>query len=120
MFLSKTTVTEAVEYSKLYKAWNNIIDEVFMANQKTDNETARDFVFDDTETRNRVNAIKLHDHSKVKELEHQRLVIEADHPGWIQILQYKQRQLLTMVRNKFPSLDIQKINFVLMKDGNVK
>jgi serine phosphatase RsbU (regulator of sigma subunit) len=106
---------EAAEYSKLYKAWNSIIDEAFISRWRSDNEEGEDFIFDDTETKNRINALKLHDHSKVRELERQRLVVETDHPGWIQILQYKQRQLLAAAQRRFPHLEINSISFVLMK-----
>ena len=119
MVLSPALAEEAVEYSKLYQAWNTIVDEAFMGRQ-TGNEEETDFVFDDSETNNRVNAAKLHDHSKVSELDRQRLVIETDHPGWIQILQFRQRQLLAAAQRKFPTLGIQKISFILMKAGRTQ
>jgi serine phosphatase RsbU (regulator of sigma subunit) len=119
MVLSPALVGEAVEYSRLYKAWNSIIDDAFMSWRAGDEE-AEDFVFDDAETKNRVNAAKLHDHSRVRELDRQRLVIETDHPGWIQILQFRQQQLLTAAQRKFPSLGIKKISFILMKAGGAR
>ncbi|MDR0638657.1 MAG: DUF721 domain-containing protein [Spirochaetaceae bacterium] len=119
MVLSPALAEEAIEYSKLYKAWNTIVDEAFMGRQAGDEE-AVDFAFDDTETKNRVNATKLHDHSKVRELDRQRLVIETDHPGWIQILQFRQRQLLAAAQRKFPALEIKKISFILMKAGGAR
>jgi hypothetical protein len=106
---------EAAEYSKLYKAWDNIVDEAFMNRRRSNSEESEDFIFDDMETKNRVNALKLRDHSKVREIERQRLVIETDHPGWIQILQYKQCQLLSAAQRRFPNLDIERISFVMMK-----
>jgi hypothetical protein len=109
---------EAEEYSKLYKAWNDIIDEAFMNKHRSEDEDAEDFMFNDTETKNRINALKLHDHSKVRELDRQKLIIETDHPGWIQILQYKQHQLLFSAQRKFPNLAIKKMSFVLMKKGD--
>jgi hypothetical protein len=117
VILNPSAFQKAAEYSKIYKAWNNVIDEAFMNKWKSANEETEDFIFDDTETRNRINALKLHDHSKVREIERQRLVVETDHPGWIQILQYKQRQLLAVAQRRFPNLDIKKISFVLMKEG---
>jgi hypothetical protein len=115
VILNPAMLEEAAEYSKLYKAWDGIIDEAFMDRWRSDSEEADDFIFDDRETKNRVNALKLHDHSKVREIERQRLVVETDHPGWIQILQYKQRQLLAAAQRRFPNLDIKRISFVLMK-----
>jgi hypothetical protein len=119
MVLSPALAEKAAEYAKVYRAWNGIIDEAFM-NRWTGDEEAEDFIFDDGETKNRVNAAKLHDHSRVRELDRQRLVIETDHPGWIQILQFRQRQLLAAAQRTFPSLGIQKISFILMKTGSAR
>jgi hypothetical protein len=118
VILNPSTLQEAEEYSKLYKAWNDIIDEAFMSKHQSINEDAEDFIFNDTEVKNRVNALKLHDHSRVRELDRQKLVIETDHPGWIQILKYKQHQLLLLVQQRFPSLSIKKITFTLMNKGD--
>jgi hypothetical protein len=56
------------------------------------------------------------DHSRVRDMEHKVLVVEADHPGWVQILQTKQTQLLRYVQFKFPDLDIQGISFCLSRE----
>jgi hypothetical protein len=56
------------------------------------------------------------DHSRVRELEHKVLVIEAEHPGWVQLLQTKQSQLLEYVQRKFPELHIQGISFCLSRE----
>ena len=52
-------------------------------------------------------------HSKIAELERGILLIEADHPGWIQILQTKQSELLSAVQRRYPDLGIQAIAFRL-------
>ena len=54
-------------------------------------------------------------HSRIKELEQGVLFVEADHPGWIQILQTKQAELLSLVKRKFPKLDIRSISFRLSR-----
>jgi hypothetical protein len=55
-------------------------------------------------------------HSRVYELEHGILLIETDHPGWRQILQTKQSQLLSTVQRRCPELDIRGIAFRLSRD----
>ena len=55
-------------------------------------------------------------HSRIRELEHEVLVVEADHPGWIQILQTRQAELLKTVRRKYPELNIRAIAFRLSRD----
>lgn len=55
------------------------------------------------------------DHSRIVELERHILLIEADHPGWIQILQTKQRELLNQFQRRFPDLAIRGISFRLSR-----
>jgi hypothetical protein len=57
------------------------------------------------------------DHSRIRDLEHGILVIEAEHPGWVQLLQTKQVQLLRLVQKKFPELGIQGISFCLSRES---
>jgi hypothetical protein len=54
-------------------------------------------------------------HSRVRELEKGVIVVEADHPGWVQLLQTKAQWLLQDARRRFPDLDIRGISFTLSK-----
>ena len=56
-------------------------------------------------------------HSQIKELERGVLLVEADHPGWIQILQTRQGELLSAVQKKFPDLGIRGIAFRLSRES---
>jgi hypothetical protein len=55
-------------------------------------------------------------HSRIVELERYILLVETDHPGWIQLLQTKQRQILNVLRRRFPSLTIKGISFRLSRE----
>jgi predicted nucleic acid-binding Zn ribbon protein len=55
------------------------------------------------------------DHSRIAELEHGVIFVEADHPGWIQVLQLKQRKLLSSLQRKFPDMGISGICFRLSR-----
>jgi len=55
-------------------------------------------------------------HSRIRELERGVLFVEADHPGWIQILQTKQAELLLAIQRRCPKLDIRGIAFRLSKE----
>jgi hypothetical protein len=55
-------------------------------------------------------------HSRIVELERAVLLVEADHPGWIQILQTKQAQVLNAVIRRFPDLEIRGISFRLSRE----
>jgi hypothetical protein len=49
----------------------------------------------------------LADHSRVVDLRNHLLLIEVDHPGWMQILHLRQSQLLKQVRKRYPQLQIR-------------
>jgi predicted nucleic acid-binding Zn ribbon protein len=55
-------------------------------------------------------------HSRIEEFDKSVLLIEADHPGWIQVLQIKQSELLDAARRRFPNLGIQGISFHLSRE----
>jgi hypothetical protein len=43
-------------------------------------------------------------------------LVEADHPGWIQILQTRQKDLLDTLRRRFPDQHITGISFRLSRE----
>jgi hypothetical protein len=51
------------------------------------------------------------DHSRIVELERHVALVEADHPGWVQILQTKQRELLEALQRRYPGLEIRGLAF---------
>ena len=55
-------------------------------------------------------------HSRIRELERGVLLVEADHPGWIQILQTKQAELLSVVQRRYPGQGIRGIAFRLSRE----
>jgi hypothetical protein len=60
------------------------------------------------------------DHSRFVEFEKHVLLFEADHPGWIQILQSKESELLDDYQYSFPKLGIVGISFRLSREPIVK
>ncbi|MDR0474945.1 MAG: DUF721 domain-containing protein [Treponema sp.] len=55
-------------------------------------------------------------HSRIQDLKLGILLVVADHPGWIQILQTKENLLLIDLQESFPDLNISGIAFKLSKD----
>jgi hypothetical protein len=55
------------------------------------------------------------DHSRIRELERNVLLVEADHPGWIQILQTKSHKLLAELQTRFPDLALTGISIRLSR-----
>ncbi len=52
-------------------------------------------------------------HSHVADVEKGMLIVEAEHPGWIQLLQLKQSDILQAVARRFPDLGLRGIAFRL-------
>jgi hypothetical protein len=86
-FFDERVLKAARGYSELFTAWQSLVGEKIAA------------------------------HSKIAELNKSILLVEADHPGWIQILQTKQASILDGVQRRFPDLSISGISFRLAKDG---
>ena len=55
-------------------------------------------------------------HSRIIDLEKSILLIEVDHPGWIQLFQTKKRDLLIAVQKRFPEILLTEISLRLSKD----
>lgn len=56
-------------------------------------------------------------HSRIADLENHVVTVEVDHPGWVQLLQFRQSRLLEEMRRKFPALDIRALQFRLARRG---
>ncbi|MDR2394509.1 MAG: DUF721 domain-containing protein [Treponema sp.] len=86
-FFDEKTLDRAQGYSELFASWTPVVQA------------------------HRIPAAA--DHSRIVEFERHILLIEADHPGWIQLLQTKQRDLLRTLQRRFP--DITGISFRLSR-----
>jgi len=56
-------------------------------------------------------------HSGIRELERGVLLVEADHPGWIQILKTKHKEILSAVQHLYPELNVLDVSFRLKRDA---
>jgi hypothetical protein len=113
--INKTVLETAQEHNRLYNNWNGIVEEAFR--KKKYKEYASDFDIYKIE-RELINAKKAADHSGIKSIKNETLYVEVDHPGWIQILQTKQHNILRIVQRRFPELKINAIAFVLKEARN--
>jgi len=87
----------------LFSSWAQIVTEVWPAVNEQNNDEPP--------------AVAAH--SKIKELEKGLLLVEADHPGWIQILQTKQRELLSVAKKRHPEMNIRNISFRLNRESTL-
>jgi hypothetical protein len=85
-FFDQQTFGAARDYSDLFSSWRSIAGDTLAA------------------------------HSRIRELEHSVLLVEADHPGWVQILQTVEKNLLDALRRRFPDRHITGISFRLSRE----
>ena len=52
-------------------------------------------------------------HSRIADIDKGILVVEAEHPGWIQLLQFRQTSILEGVKARFPEFELRSIVFRL-------
>lgn len=57
-------------------------------------------------------------HSRIADIANHFVLVDADHPGWIQILQFRQSEILRDIQKRFPELDVRGLQFRLgRRDG---
>jgi hypothetical protein len=56
---------------------------------------------------------RLSAHSRIVDICNNLLIVEADHPGWIQLLQLRQAEILRLISQRFPQLELRGISFRL-------
>lgn len=53
--------------------------------------------------------VSLAEHCRVVDVRHHSLFVEADHPGWMQLLLLSKKSLLAKLRQRYPQLEIRDI-----------
>lgn len=59
-------------------------------------------------------------HASIRDIEQGYLLIDVDHPGWMQRLQMKQRYIVKQIHNNYPDLEIKGIKLYLKTIDNAK
>jgi predicted nucleic acid-binding Zn ribbon protein len=62
---------------------------------------------------------RLSAHSRPVDVRNGIVIVEADHPGWVQLLQLDQKRILDAIKRSFPELEITGIAFKTAKDRSV-
>lgn len=57
--------------------------------------------------------IDIASHSVIKDISGSTLIIEVDHPGWIQIIQISKKNIIKKLQIKYPELKITDIRLLL-------
>ena len=55
-------------------------------------------------------------HTRLVNLEHGTLIVEADHPAWMNELYLRRDKVLADVRRRFPELNIRVLQMILARD----
>ena len=59
-------------------------------------------------------------HAVIRDIEQGYLLIDVDHPGWMQRLQLKEKAIMKKIRLNYPELDIKGIKLYLKTIDNAK
>jgi hypothetical protein len=57
-------------------------------------------------------------HSQPVDIRNEALLVEVDHPGWLQMLHMKKERILRQIAKKFPDLTVQNLQMRLVSAGN--
>jgi hypothetical protein len=63
--------------------------------------------------------IDISSHSRIREIERKVLLIEADHPGWAQMIELRKRSLLREIKKRYPELEIAEIRVWIVEQFSV-
>lgn len=84
------SITDNSKYLGIFKEWNGIVGQDIAA------------------------------HAKIRDIEQGYIIIEVDHPGWMQRLQMKERKMLKKIQEKYAELEIKGIKLFLKTIDNPK
>jgi predicted nucleic acid-binding Zn ribbon protein len=59
----------------------------------------------------------LAEHCRAYEVRHRCLLVEADHPGWMQLLLMQKKAILARIRQRFPQLELRDIKVRMSATG---
>jgi hypothetical protein len=96
------SLKRARERNNIFELWPEIIREVF-----------------DGDNKNNSNQIdKLIENSHLGTIANNKIIVETNHTGWLQILQMKKRELLNIIQARFNDVQIDEIDFILKSQQN--
>lgn len=87
-FFDRSVLAEGEKYLRFFGAWDQIIGPDLSA------------------------------HAKAVDIVHASVVVEVDHPGWLQLLQLRERTVLQSLHRRFPDLKISGMRYRLVDPGH--
>lgn len=58
-------------------------------------------------------------HSDAIDIRNHALIVEVDHPGWMQKLHMQKERILLTLQQRYPNLGIKNIHFTLVEEGSL-
>jgi hypothetical protein len=115
LVLDKETRGKLEGQAKAKSDWRKIVEKAYTGNQygKTGNCNDGEGRWEIAEN---INAMKAADHSRMAYIKNNVLFVEADHQGWIQILQTIRKNIIGIINREYPGLSIRNIAFLLVND----
>ncbi len=83
LFIDKQQLDSSKSYSSFFRSWSSIVGEDLAA------------------------------HSKVADILNGKLIIEVDHPGWMQMISMKKNSIMYKIRKKYSELGIKDLRIIL-------
>lgn len=87
-FFDRSVLAEGEKYLRFFGAWDQIVGPDLSA------------------------------HAKAIDIVHASVVVEVDHPGWLQLLQLRERNVLQSLHKRFPDLKITGMRYRLVDPEN--
>jgi hypothetical protein len=87
-FFDRSVLAEGEKYLRFFGAWDQIVGPDLSA------------------------------HAKAIDIVHASVVVEVDHPGWLQLLQLRERNVLQSLHQRFPDLKITGMRYRLVEPDN--
>ena len=101
-FYSNIDMSKYNEYSQIKNKFQEIICKIKEKNSDGEYYNAGEII---------------NDHCKIVDFKNGMIMIETDHPGWTQKLQFHKNFILTGLKQAFPELNIRSLSFRLKGDN---
>jgi len=61
----------------------------------------------------RIVGTDLASHASLADIDRGRMLVEVDHPAWLQLLQMRERQIISEVKRRYPQLGVTRMSSIL-------
>ena len=96
------------------KRAGNLLSAFFERNNIQDTRGYVDFF----QSWDKIVGVDLAAHSDAVDIRNGALIIEVDHPGWMQRLHMQRERILKTLQSKYPGLGIRNLHFTLVEEGS--